>query len=177
MFYKILVAMDFSGIGKYVFDEALSLAKALKANLMLVHVLSAEEEGSPSMSMFSSFGYYPVVSNATQEFYREQWESFEKQGLELLRSRTDEATAAGVNTEFTQTSGSPGRTICDLAQTWGADSLVIGRRGRSGLSELLLGSVSNYVLHHAPCSVLVVQGMTPTAATTTQVNNHSSTTH
>ncbi|NEO28803.1 MAG: universal stress protein, partial [Kamptonema sp. SIO4C4] len=35
--------------------------------------------------------------------------------------------------------------------------VIIGRRGRVGLSEILLGSVSNYVLHHAPCAVMVVQ--------------------
>ncbi len=40
----------------------------------------------------------------------------------------------------------------------GADLIVVGRRGRSGLSELILGSASNYVLHHAPCSVLTLQG-------------------
>jgi hypothetical protein len=34
----------------------------------------------------------------------------------------------------------------------------MGRRGRTGISELLLGSVSNYVTHHATCSVLIVQG-------------------
>jgi phage terminase large subunit GpA-like protein len=33
---------------------------------------------------------------------------------------------------------------------------MVGHRGRTGLSEFLLGSVSNYVMHHAPCSVLVV---------------------
>lgn len=77
--------------------------------------------------------------------------------MELLRSRTRKAMAAGVSTEFTQLAGSPGKTICDLASDWGADLIVMGRRGRSGLSELILGSVSNYVLHHARCSVLTVQ--------------------
>ena len=36
--------------------------------------------------------------------------------------------------------------------------MVIGRRGHKNISEMFLGSVSNYVMHHAPCSVLVVQG-------------------
>ena len=35
---------------------------------------------------------------------------------------------------------------------------MVGSHGRTGIRELLLGSVSNYVLHHALCSVLVVQG-------------------
>ena len=107
---------------------------------------------------FPAWNTIHSLSGKTLEIYQEQWETFEEQGLELLRSRTDEATAAGVSTEFTQNSGNPGRTICDLARNWGSDLIVIGRRGHSGLSELILGSVSNYVLHHAPCSVLTVQG-------------------
>lgn len=158
MFHKILVAMDTSAIGKRVFDEALALAKATRSSLMLLHVLSPKEQGSPNMPTFSSVEYYPGLSGKTLEIYQEQWETFEEQGLELLRSRTDEATLAGVSTEFTQNSGNPSRTICDIAANWGADLIVIGRRGHSGLSELILGSVSNYVLHHAPCSVLTVQG-------------------
>jgi len=62
----------------------------------------------------------------TREIYREQWQA--EKGLELPRSRTDEANAAGVNAEFTQNIGSPGRTICDLARTWGADLIGMGRR-------------------------------------------------
>ncbi|WP_250125913.1 universal stress protein [Chroococcidiopsis sp. CCMEE 29] len=157
MFHKLLVAIDTSAIGKYVFDEALSLAKAINASMLLLHILSAEEVGSPSMPILPSLEYYPTVTEKNLELYREQKQAFERQGLELLRSRTRKAMAAGVSTEFTQLAGSPGKTICDLASDWGADLIVMGRRGRSGLSELILGSVSNYVLHHARCSVLTVQ--------------------
>ncbi|NEO65320.1 MAG: universal stress protein, partial [Moorea sp. SIO4G2] len=46
--------------------------------------------------------------------------------------------------------------------------IVLGRRGLGGLKEMVLGSVSNYVVHHAPCSVLVVQGVaTPSLELTT----------
>jgi len=157
MFHKLLVAMDTSAIGKYVFDEALSLAKAINASMLLLHVLSAEEVGSPSMPILPTLEYYPTVTEKNLELYREQKQAFERQGLELLRSRANKAITTGVSTEFTQLAGSPGRTICDLACDWGADLIVMGRRGRSGLSELILGSVSNYVLHHARCSVLTVQ--------------------
>lgn len=56
--------------------------------------------------------------------------------------------------------GNPGLIICQEAK--GFDMVVIGSRGRSPLSELLLGSVGSYVVHHAPCAVLVVG---PNAAT------------
>ncbi len=57
-----------------------------------------------------------------------------------------------------QNLGDPGRIICEIARDCDADLIVMGRGNHSGLNEFFLGSVSNYVLHHAPCSVLAVQG-------------------
>lgn len=51
-----------------------------------------------------------------------------------------------------------------MATNWGTDLIVIGNRGHTGLKELFLGSVSNYVLHHAPCSVLTVKFSAPVNA-------------
>ncbi|KYC41048.1 universal stress protein [Scytonema hofmannii PCC 7110] len=159
MFHKILVALDTSTSGKSVFEEALALAKALGANLTLLHVLSQQEEGSPDISLLSSPEYYVGLGMSTEilKYSAAQWEEFVNRGLEMLRSLADKATAAGVSCELTQKLGSPGRTICEFASHGGFDLIVIGRRGRSGLSELFLGSVSNYVLHHASCSVLTVR--------------------
>jgi nucleotide-binding universal stress UspA family protein len=159
MFRKVLAAMDSSAIGNLVFAEALDLAKAINADLMLLHVLSPEEETSPEMPPYPvmGYGYYPVMNEVTLEEYQRRWEAYEARSLDWLRSRTETATSAGIRTEFTQVAGDPGRAICALARNWEADLIVVGRRGRSGLSELILGSVSNYVLHHAPCSVMAVQ--------------------
>jgi len=157
MFHKVLVALDQSQNSKKVFEAAITLAKATGCSLMLLHVLSIEEEVAPQMPTFTSMQYYPIGGKLF-ESYQEHWKTYEKQGLELLRSYTDKATSAGVKAEFTQNSGNPGRTICEIARTSESDLIVMGRRGYSGFNELLLGSVSNYVLHHAPCSVLTVQG-------------------
>lgn len=156
MFKKILVALDRSEIGQQVFDEALGLAKLTQASLMLLHVLSPEEEGSPYGPMLSSFDYYPGLSHQSFELYQKEWDIFKNLGIQMLQSFCVQANTAGVTTEFTQNVGSPGRIVCDLARTYGADLIVMGRRGHSGLVELFIGSVSNYVLHHAPCSVHVV---------------------
>ncbi len=54
MFDKILVAIDRSPANKKVFREALSLAKANQARLILLHYLTGEEEGSPILSLYPS---------------------------------------------------------------------------------------------------------------------------
>jgi nucleotide-binding universal stress UspA family protein len=167
MFHKILVAIDNTDIAEQVFDEALYLAKATNACLRLLHVLSPYEEGYPVMPALSSLVYCPRMQDEAVKTYLEEWETYKEQGLERLRSAlrssaslslVTEATALGVSTEFTQTPGTPGHAICDLANSWGADLIIMGRRGRLGLSEAILGSVSNYVTHHACCSVLTVHG-------------------
>lgn len=158
MFEKILVTMDMSEKANDVFKAALSLAKQHQAKLMLLHVLSAEEENSPLPVPPDLKAIYPAQGNdLTLESWRKQWEDFEQGGLAMLNRRVQEAKEQGIITNYKQIYGNPARTICKTAQQWQANLIVIGRRGRSGLREILLGSVSNYVLHHAPCSVLIVQ--------------------
>lgn len=161
MFHKILVALDSSESSHRVFDGAIALAKITGSSLMLLHVLSSEEESSPNVSMIG-LQYSPIATDEVIHMYQRQWAEYENRGLEMLRSYAEQAAADGIAAEFSQNSGSPGRTICELARTWEADLIVVGRRGHSGFNELLLGSVSNYVLHHAPCSVLTIQGQIPT---------------
>lgn len=158
MFHKILVAMDNSDSSQQIFEKALVLGKATEAQLMLLHVLSNEEEGCPDSPYVPGIESYGAFNEEIIKSYHEQWRAYEERGLEKLRSRAEQAKLAGISAEFTQIVGSPSRTICEMAHDWDADLIVIGRRGRSGLSELFLGSVSNYVTHHAHCSVLTVQG-------------------
>ena len=156
MFKRILVALDRSEMSTKVFEQALSLAKITSGNLMLLHVLSHEEDGSPEALIFPNIDYYPGWNEESFKLYQEHWEKFKNEGLQMLQSFSSQAHTVGVNTEFTQNSGNPGRMICELARTWNADLIIMGRRGRSGLAEFFLGSQSNYVLHHATCSVQIV---------------------
>ncbi len=158
MYQKILVALDISSMAKDIFAQALFLAKQNQSQLKLLHIISSEEDNSPLPVPPDLITFYPVVGNElTMETWQEQWEIYIASGLDLLQQYTQEAMEAGVKADYTQLQGSPGRIICKFAKEEQVDLIVIGRRGRTGLSEILLGSVSNYVLHHAPCCVLVVQ--------------------
>jgi len=57
--------------------------------------------------------------------------------------------------------GDPGTELCRLAADGSFDVLVVGSHGSGFLKRVLLGSVSNHVLHHAPCPVLVVREADP----------------
>lgn len=153
MFQKILAALDHSNLSGLVFQQALDLAKTNGASLMLVHILSSAEEGYPVPTIPDR--YAGELGNS-MTLYLHQWEVYQKEGLDFLQSHAAEAINRGINTEYIQGQGNPAEEICQFARIWEADLIILGRHGRSGLTELLLGSVSNHVVHHAPCSVLTI---------------------
>lgn len=154
MTQRILVALDLTEPD--VFETALSLATATNSDLLLLHVLSARAFGTPSVPFGSGIEYSVALDQHTWELYQQQWQASVDESLEILRNYTGRAEAAGVTADFIQSANEPGPGICRMAKTWKADMIVMGGHQRKGLSELFLGSVSNYVMHHAPCSVMVV---------------------
>ncbi|MBE9129360.1 MULTISPECIES: universal stress protein [unclassified Coleofasciculus] len=174
-YQKILVAIDRSAEAEMVFEQAMELAKREKASLMVFHCLPIEAQGT---------GYYGDMfgrelvdfSNLIQDKLKKETEDAQK----WLSHFCQKATAEGVATEWTCKVGDAGSAIRELAQSWGADLVVLGRRGRRGFAEMLLGSVSNHVVHHVPCSVLVVQGISAETQhdhdtrTTAQINESQS---
>ncbi len=65
--------------------------------------------------------------------------------------------AGGLPVETFVLSGHPASTIVQFARDNGIDLIVTGTLGKSGIEELLLGSVADHVIRHAPCPVLVVK--------------------
>jgi nucleotide-binding universal stress UspA family protein len=72
-----------------------------------------------------------------------------------IRSFYGSENPAGIETEVL--GGAPQRAIVERARDWGADLIVVGSHGYGFWSRALLGSISNAVVNHAPCSVLVVR--------------------
>jgi nucleotide-binding universal stress UspA family protein len=79
------------------------------------------------------------------------------EGGEASLARTRAGLPADREIETAVESGSPGPTLCQVAEDRGADVIVVGSRGHGALKRALLGSVSSHVLHHAPCPVLVLR--------------------
>lgn len=69
----------------------------------------------------------------------------------------DALIARGLTTQLRVRDGAPASQIIEEAIEWPADLIVVGTRGRSAIKRILLGSVANYVAHHAPCSVEIVR--------------------
>ena len=154
MINKILATIDSSERNQNVFNTAVSLSQATGASLMLLHILS---ETDPDYPVLPTYAYYSILKGDNDSVFRAKFDQYEQQEAEFLRSLAKKAIAAGVNTEYAQLSGIPGWEICELASTWSADLILVGSRGLRGLKEMFVGSVSNYVTHHAPCSVLIVR--------------------
>jgi nucleotide-binding universal stress UspA family protein len=160
-FQKVLVAIDDSPLCASVFAAALGLAQSNQAAMLLLYCLTAPEIASePGISGTIDVGFpMGLVSNDYQA-YETQQILLEKQIEEAqtaLKQYSAQAMSQGVAAESKYEIGEAGHLLCEVAKDWGADLIVVGRRGLTGLTEALVGSVSNYVVHHAPCSVLVIQ--------------------
>lgn len=158
MFKKILIALDRPEFENLTYIEGLELASQLNASVMLMHALFPGEGVAP-MPAGEDLSFVPAMIPSEEVYrqYRQAWSEHERENLDGLKALGERALERGLTVEWSQNVGVPGRTICKLAETWGADLIAVGHRHRSALGELFMGSVSNYVLHHAQCSVLVVQ--------------------
>jgi nucleotide-binding universal stress UspA family protein len=159
-FQNILVSLDESDLGLQVFQAALELAITCQARL---HLLSALQPISPvvdvgpeaMMGGMSDLGSYPFF--ADPRVWESQVESQQAHTQNWMNQYLTQAQQAGIEGDCLSPTGEPGPAVCEAAAQLQVDLIVIGRRGLSGLTEAFMGSVSNYVTHHASCSVLVIQ--------------------
>ncbi len=154
MFEKILIAIGNSAESQVVLASGLTLAEKLGAKVLLLHVMNPLT--STSFSPLIG-GMFPIINDVAIEQYTKEWKESERQGIEQLQTYVTQAKERGIDVEISQNLGDSGRMICEVAKSWSADAIVMGRNQKSMLSEIWLGSTSNYVLHHAPCSTLVLQ--------------------
>ncbi|AFY55250.1 universal stress protein UspA-like protein [Rivularia sp. PCC 7116] len=167
-FQKILVALELSPRDESVFSEALNLAKNVGAQLSLIHCLSDLTEMAMMSQTGLDTGYaIPVTPSASTmspamvniDLIKEANITKHQQVEKHLALYQKQASSLGVSVECKcyESTGNTGSQICRIAQDLNVDLIILGRKGHNAIAEALLGSVSNYVLHHAPCAILVIQ--------------------
>ncbi|MBD2060147.1 universal stress protein [Oculatella sp. FACHB-28] len=165
-FKRILVAVDHAALSQPVFEQALELAQTNRSKLLLCHCLTADVvTTSPTFAA----GELGLSAHFVSQTHQAQYTYLEQQieaAKALLSHYGETATRQGIATEINYRVADPGQGLCEIAKNWNADLIVVGRRGRKGLTEAILGSVSNYVLHHASCAVLIIQAPTAQASLT-----------
>jgi nucleotide-binding universal stress UspA family protein len=157
MFQRILIATGDSPASATVLEAGLTLAEKLGACIMLLHVMNLLTGSFETLANPLIGGTYALMDNFTSQQQQETWHNEENLGLERLQTYAAQAKARQIEAEISQNLGEPGAMICETAKNWSADLIVVGRNQKSALSELFLGSTSNYVLHHAPCAVIAIR--------------------
>lgn len=142
MISHVLIAVDGSPSSHHAANQGFGLARQTGAKVTLAFVL----ESPPVIPVGPLSGYVMTSPPRTDA-------DLEKARAELKALAHD----AGVPVETRVELGSPADVLCELADRLAVDLIVIGARGLSAGTRWLLGSVSDRVVHHAPCPVLVVR--------------------
>jgi nucleotide-binding universal stress UspA family protein len=116
-----------------------------------VHLLHADDwpQGMPPAMAFAEG---PAAAQSVLGLHRLR----RTNAAALLESTSDELRHAGFVTAASLREGDPTETIVACAKEWHTDLIVLGSHGKKGV-ERMLGSVSNAVARHAPCSVEIVR--------------------
>jgi len=140
MYRQILVAIDGSEASRRALQAALELARALGATL---HAIGVEER----------LPYYAATLGEVQEAKAQANAFFQ----EVMASAQLLAAEYGLALTTEVRAGNAAQQIIEAARLGGFDLIVLGARGHGFLQHFLLGSTTDRVVDHAPCSVLVVR--------------------
>jgi len=137
MYKNIVLAYDGSKFSNKALQEAISLAKSSGGNLLIlsnVDITDEFESEAPGLT-----------------------DKMTGKLLKLAQKALEKAVAAGVKAKVEVHVGDAYEMIVEISKKKKADIIVMGSHGRTGLTRLLMGSVTSRVIGHAPCSVLVVK--------------------
>lgn len=149
--HRILLATDFSSATAPATLTALSLARSLSAEVLLVHITELPP-GMPDVALVR-----PESAGELLPLRRYVIAAAERELAPLLARYTEAGVAARAVVEL----GPIAETVLAVAQRERADLIVVGTHGRTGLRHLLLGSIAEQVLRHSPLPVLTVRSPVP----------------
>jgi nucleotide-binding universal stress UspA family protein len=152
---RILLAADGSGEAELATRTAVDLARMSGSELHVVHVLDA----APSPALLYPEATDPEGAEVSDQVLEQDLERRAEQlGRQILDAETERVTSAGGTVAGTHLAmGDAPREIVHLAEDLNAGLIVMGSRGRGGIRRALMGSVSDAVVRHAHCPVMIVR--------------------
>ena len=148
MFKKILVALDGSEHANHALNYALDLAEKYFAQILLLTVFHPVY-----LPISDELDYIsPRVTGQYLDALKVYHEKVLSEGLKRANELKPDLNISTMLTE-----GRPADEIVKKAKEGNFDIIVIGSRGLGGVTQLLLGSVSDKVADHAPCPVLIIR--------------------
>ncbi len=139
---RIVCPTDFSPTAHHACDYAAEIAKSFGAELILLHVIPEMSYPTRSFGMAVAFPHL-----------REELRQRANEELEGERKRLDPS----IKTTTELRDGVSHEQILDCAKTQGADLIVMGTHGHTGLAHLMLGSAAERVVRMATCPVMTVR--------------------
>ena len=141
---KILAAIDRSKYKEKIIAYAIFLGKAWGAEVTAIHVID------PGRG---------VPGGRVKEKEKQREEEAERPAEDLLSEAELQAKKEGINLrkEIVEESDTVEKAIIDYAKKNNVDVIVIGTTGMSAVEEIFVGSVANYVIHHARCPVFAIR--------------------
>jgi nucleotide-binding universal stress UspA family protein len=144
MIKKILVTVDFSDLSTEVVGQAADIAIAFKADVTIIHVI-------PPTPVYSGSEINPPV---IMDYTPEEWRS-EQHDLDTM---ADFMKQKGIKAETVLLGGSITEVIISKAIELNIDLIIVGAHSHGFLYRAFIGSVSEGLLKHAPCPVMVIPG-------------------
>jgi len=149
---RILAPTDFSRFSGFALEWAANLAEALRAGLILLHVVP-EEEGKIIEEVIAEGAAVNIPRGVRESVLKERQKKFQEQFHIVL----PDYLRKSIPVEEILVIGVPFLEIVKTAKEKDVDLIVMGTHGRTGLSHALIGSVAEKVVHHAHCPVLTIK--------------------
>ena len=147
---KVLIATDGSDFSRAALERYCQIAN--DRGPVEIKVIAVYEPQQPIAA--EPFALSAEYYTRMDDIAKDRAESWAKEAVELIAANCENST---LEVSSVVELGRPSRAIVETATSWDADLIVMGSHGRGFWGRLTLGSVSDAVVHHAPCSVLIVK--------------------
>jgi len=145
-FERIMLPLDFSEHGDRAVEYAVWFARMGGGTLHLVHVIANPADPMWEPQEVPSWDLVPHS---------------EKKARALLEATAQRCLPADCPRKYHVCQGDPHEKLIEVAKQINADLIVMSTRGRGGVAYLMLGSVAERTVRHAPCPVFVVRRQAP----------------